>query len=281
MNNDMVVINNENLSVKELNGQRVITFKDIDRLHKRADGTAKRNFNSNKKHFIEKVDYFFVKPKDVEKYEIRTSEINNAGTYLITESGYLMIVKSLTDDLAWQVQRELVNTYFRYKGIVPNNEFDIMRMYIDKLEYMKYGIKRIENNQKEQDQKIKEIEDKMDITISDDDSIASDIAHQLKLYSESGLPHNNLIGAIARHLKFKVGYKKWYKDEYIKIIGSKNGDLEHWQVYYTPKGANAIIEWFEKNKSDIYYEVLYKRGAKKGTVKERGYNISGVNFKVK
>lgn len=32
---------------------------------------------------------------------------------VITESGYLMLVKSFTDDLAWQVQRQLVNTYFR------------------------------------------------------------------------------------------------------------------------------------------------------------------------
>ncbi|OAD19482.1 toxin-antitoxin system, toxin component, Bro family [Candidatus Thiomargarita nelsonii] len=31
---------------------------------------------------------------------------------LITETGYLMLVKSFTDDLAWQVQRELVNKYF-------------------------------------------------------------------------------------------------------------------------------------------------------------------------
>ena len=33
--------------------------------------------------------------------------------YVVTESGYLMLVKSFTDDLAWQVQRQLVNTYFR------------------------------------------------------------------------------------------------------------------------------------------------------------------------
>ena len=147
MNNDMVVINNENLSVKELNGQRVITFKDIDRLHKRADGTAKRNFNSNKKHFIEGVDYFSISKLEVGTDFVQTFGFDKFASngILITESGYLMIVKSLTDDLAWQIQRELVNTYFRYKGIVPDNEFDIMRMYIDKLEYMKYGIKRIES----------------------------------------------------------------------------------------------------------------------------------------
>lgn len=113
---EIVRINNNDLQLKEFKGQRVVTFKDVDFLHERVEGTAKRNFNSNKSHFIENVDYFFVKPSDVETYEIRTSEINNAGTYLITESGYLMLTKSLTDDLAWDVQRELVNKYFRTTG---------------------------------------------------------------------------------------------------------------------------------------------------------------------
>lgn len=115
----LVKINNQNLEVKEFRGQRVVTFKDIDTLHERPQGTAKRNFNENKDKFIGGVDYFFVKPKDVEGYEIRTAEINNFGTYLITESGYLMLVKSFTDDLAWKVQRQLVNTYFRAKDLNP------------------------------------------------------------------------------------------------------------------------------------------------------------------
>lgn len=36
-------------------------------------------------------------------------------TYLLTESGYLMIVKTFSDDLSWQVQRQLVNAYFKAK----------------------------------------------------------------------------------------------------------------------------------------------------------------------
>src|SRR5699024_9666826 len=32
---------------------------------------------------------------------------------LITESGYLMVAKPFTDDLSWQVQRSMVNSYFR------------------------------------------------------------------------------------------------------------------------------------------------------------------------
>lgn len=111
--NQLIKINNKDLQVKQFKSQRVITFKDIDLVHGRPSGTARRNFNENKEHFIENEDYYFVKPKDVGTYEIRTSEINNSGTYLLTETGYLMLVKSLTDDLAWTVQRELVNNYFK------------------------------------------------------------------------------------------------------------------------------------------------------------------------
>lgn len=137
MNNQLVKINNTDLSVKEFNGERVVTFKDIDMLHERVEGTAKRNFNENKKHLIENVDYFFVKPADVQKYEIRTSEINNRGTYLITESGYLMLVKSLQDDLAWKVQRELVNNYFRVKEIVQAKPTCIEDVLIAQIQAMK------------------------------------------------------------------------------------------------------------------------------------------------
>lgn len=108
-----VCIVEQPLEVKEWNGQRVITFKDIDRVHQRPDGTAKRNFQMNKKHFIENVDFFNAKTTVDKKNEIRTFNIPIRGLTLLTESGYLMLAKSLTDDLAWDVQRALVNNYFR------------------------------------------------------------------------------------------------------------------------------------------------------------------------
>jgi len=40
----------------------------------------------------------------------------------VFESGYLMLVKSFTDDLAWKVQRQLVNAYFRTKEELPAPE---------------------------------------------------------------------------------------------------------------------------------------------------------------
>lgn len=58
---------------------------------------------------IESEDYFHVTRKN-SMDEIRTLEIPPKGIVLLTESGYLLLVKSFTDDLVWQVQRRLVKT---------------------------------------------------------------------------------------------------------------------------------------------------------------------------
>lgn len=122
MNKQVVKINNTDLSVKEFNGQRVVTLKDIDMLHERVEGTAKRNFNENKKHLIKDVDYFLIKGEELRDLKQSTNFVlsNAKEIILITESGYLMLVKSLQDDLAWKVQRELVNNYFRIKEFITN-----------------------------------------------------------------------------------------------------------------------------------------------------------------
>lgn len=131
--NDLVPINNHTLVLKEYQGERIVTFKDIDECHERPEGTARKSFNRNRVRFIEGVDYFTVKPSDIEKsvkhsFEIRnggdiqmsvkrTSEINNRGTIFLAESGYLMLVKPMNDDLSWQVQRMMVNSYFRANAL--------------------------------------------------------------------------------------------------------------------------------------------------------------------
>lgn len=107
-------INNAELIVKVYQGQRVVTFKDIDMVHERPEGTANRNFRENKDKFIENEDYFCI--TKCQNNEIRGLEIPNRGITVVTEQGYLMLVKSFTDDLAWDVQRKLVKSYFRRQG---------------------------------------------------------------------------------------------------------------------------------------------------------------------
>lgn len=130
---DNITVNNCTVEIRQYNGQKVLTFKDIDLAHGRPEGTARKRFNDNKEHFIEGVDYFLVKPSDVQMSEFRTSEINNRGTTLVTESGYLMIVKSFTDNLSWDVQRFLVNSYFRAKEEKP--KYAQQKVFNDGYEY--------------------------------------------------------------------------------------------------------------------------------------------------
>lgn len=115
--NDVMNICGTDVVIKEWHGKRVVTFKDIDTVHQRPEGTARKRFNDNRRHFVSGVDFF----KITQPSEIRTLGIERpqGGTpkevHLITESGYLMLVKSFTDDLAWKVQRELVDSYFRVR----------------------------------------------------------------------------------------------------------------------------------------------------------------------
>ncbi|MGP1448096.1 MAG: ORF6N domain-containing protein [Filifactor alocis] len=144
---EVVTIAGKDIMAKTYQGKRVVTFKDIDFVHERPEGTAKRNFNENKDKFIEGVDYYHLSKdevlmsefrtlendKDNLKYENRTLEISNRGMLIFTETGYLMLVKSLKDDLAWRVQRELVSSYFRAKELSNNNPMLMMMSQMEKL----------------------------------------------------------------------------------------------------------------------------------------------------
>lgn len=115
--NDVITIENTEMQIREYNGQRVVTFKDIDKAHGNKSGTARRNFNRNKKRFIEGEDYFFLTKEISNETILPISNISvpNRGITILTESGYLLISKSFNDDLSWSVQRQLVNTYFKAK----------------------------------------------------------------------------------------------------------------------------------------------------------------------
>lgn len=119
---ELVNIEGTELAVKEYNGKMVVTLKDIDRVHGKKFDTAKKSFQKHKKHFILGEDYFEMTRKELgEIYSPNEKIIGNPNltTYLFTESGYLMIVKTFTDDLSWKVQRSLVNAYFALRNQQP------------------------------------------------------------------------------------------------------------------------------------------------------------------
>lgn len=132
-----ISINQTEFPVVEFHAQRVVTFAMIDETHKRPKDTAKKAFQRNRARFVDGEDFFIVNASEVQwnltGYLDRgikrpgkkvTSPIRGRVT-LITESGYLLLTKPFNDDLAWQVQRQLVKAYFRRPESVTFHHVDL------------------------------------------------------------------------------------------------------------------------------------------------------------
>lgn len=108
-----VTINATSLSPFMYQGKRVVTFAMIDEVHQRPKGTARRTFTKHKRHFIDGIDYFLLGQDVLRPYLDENITKYTPELMVLAESGYLMLVKPFTDDLSWQVQRSMVNSYFR------------------------------------------------------------------------------------------------------------------------------------------------------------------------
>ena len=143
MMNELQKIGNHEISVKTYNGKRVVTFKDIDTVHERPEGTARKRFSDNRDRFIEGTDFFKISPSEF-RTTIGDMDLRQQNEItLISESGYLMLVKSFTDDLAWTVQRQLVDSYFRMqKRMTPE---EMMRVQLGMIDKHEERLSKLEN----------------------------------------------------------------------------------------------------------------------------------------
>jgi len=131
---NQLTINNQPLEVMEYNNQRVVTFAAVDRIHNRPEGTARKRFNDNKQHFIENEDYFTVSASEIRTHEIADVNANFHGSMIfLTKFGYLLLVKSLTDNLAWRVQKELVKSYFESHNPIHTTNNPILEREVHSL----------------------------------------------------------------------------------------------------------------------------------------------------
>lgn len=110
----MTAIEKLKASPVEHKGERVITLGMMDEAHERPDGTAGRAFRKHREKLEEGRHYFV----DANRREtsIRPEQGGGKDPVLLTERGYLVLVKTFRDDLAWKVQEDLVEGYFRARA---------------------------------------------------------------------------------------------------------------------------------------------------------------------
>lgn len=277
MQNEVVKVNQQNVLVKEYKGQRVVTFKDIDLVHERAEGTARKRFSDNKRHFVEGEDYFKITPSEF-RTAIGEMDLRQQNDItLLTESGYLMLVKSFTDELAWKVQRQLVKTYFSQKANVTEKKPDKPKK--EKLPSVNMMVKNIKEALHDAGVDSKYIAAEVVRIYSDSGypvnaPLISDvpklwdctsIAKELGIYSESGRPHDKAVSAIIQKLDL-------FADEIVRTAYSRNGHdgvtvqykdsvLEKVKECLEENGYPSLIELRLANGSVNKYRVCYREVA--------------------
>ena len=121
---EIVKIGNQEVEAIEYRGQRVVTFAMVDRLHRRPDGTAGRNFRENRERFTDGEDCFELSTDEIRRQTFSSLfPPHTVKAILLTESGYLMLVKSFNDDVSWLTQKHLVRSYFKLQDAsrsIPN-----------------------------------------------------------------------------------------------------------------------------------------------------------------
>lgn len=241
---NLVKIGNKEILIKEYKGKRVVTFKDIDTVHERPDGTARKRFSDNRERFIQGVDYFVVTPKTLlesQMSEKRTSGIYNVnprGTAFITETGYLMLVKSFTDDLAWEVQRKLVDSYFRVRKTINEELSPQMQLLMQMVNTM--AEKELKDKERDRqialakqtaDKAVETTEKIKDEFIQEFDNWRNDVNSKVReIAINSEIPYQTLFSEIYSELERRAGcdLSARQRNKRARMVnnGSRKSDIE-------------------------------------------------------
>lgn len=264
-----ITINDNALSVVEYKGIRVISSYDIARLHGKEVRAVNQQFERNKKHLKQGVDYFLINKEEMAESQIVIQKFipnNVKDLKLFTERGYLKLVKSFTDDLSWKVQDLLVESYFKLKEIAlsakQNYLLDILAAE-DELSRAvamnKYEIgyvRPLENDVKRMQPK----EDFYD-SVTQSESML-DVGQASKVLNYEGLGRNNLY----KYLRDKkilnsknIPYQQYLNSGYCKLVETSWVDPETQQLAILVK-----VVFFQKG-----IDWLDKRLAKEGYTKRK------------
>jgi len=182
---------------------------------------------------------------------------------------------------------KLVDYQLKAKGVLANafihnnqlsNELTFLQGMLDQMKNHELRFKQIEDNQKDQQNKVVYLETEFNKETVTEGYKANDyVARKFNLFSLKDKPHSQFVDAIAQELKI---YKNaiGYKDDYVNARREKiyNGSVGV-AVYYSDKAINLIEEYLGHNFNPTRKD--YKRGENKGKFNESCFNVGNTTYK--
>jgi hypothetical protein len=147
--NQMVRVLDREIEKVTYRDRPVVTLSQVDELHGRPADTAGATFRRHKDKMIEHEDYFDLPYSEwapLVQHQMPDQRGGHRGRIiLLTETGYLMVIKPFTDERAWAVQRILVSSYFNQRippghvAVQAEKMIDLQQIYIERLELQSAG----------------------------------------------------------------------------------------------------------------------------------------------
>jgi len=145
-------------------GQRVVTLGQMDEVHGRPEGMARKAFNRHKAK-LEEGRHFFRGSSTAWTTSGRGDDV------LLTERGYLVLVKTFRDDLAWRVQEQLVDGYFRARELVTERLDGVARLEerLDRIErgFVYNGVSLLLRDQQATNVRLEHLEKRVDAILDE------------------------------------------------------------------------------------------------------------------
>ncbi|WP_010296002.1 ORF6N domain-containing protein [Clostridium senegalense] len=149
-------VNDQQLMIKEYDNKRVVTMWDIAKAHGVDTRNIRNNFKNNSKYLVEGEDYYLLEKREdfvvnlIHKEDLKRNAVSRAKNIpIFTETGYLMMVKPMQDELSWEVQRKLVNSYFKVSDYLNKQNITIepskLNSPLQKLEDVNKTIEQIDS----------------------------------------------------------------------------------------------------------------------------------------
>lgn len=241
--------------------KKCICDKTIAILHNQPVYEIRRRINDNIKRFEESIDFIDLKKGmgESQTYELlinlgysKQMIIQAEHIYLLSQRGYLKLVKIMDSDQAWDIYNQVLDEYFMMKeektGAIPQGKELLALALVEANKMLEE--KETENAQLQA--KIEELKPKADYTdlILKSNSVVV-VTQIAKDYGMSASEFNKLLYNL--HIQFKVS-KQWvlyaeYQDKgytHSQTVSYNNGNGGYMMTKWTQKGRLFLYEELKK-----------------------------------